>query len=212
MKRRSLLLSGLAALGGCASGVWSLPSYDDLPPDKSGVAIASVGGQWVPPNARFSVAFRPVASPGTVGEFYFLRNNIFAQSPVDIQNDPLFATVAVRRLPPGNYEISGASVSVGAPPVQSVYFDKRPFSFPFEIIAGKATYLGEFLGYPVVGKGVLGLGPTIGAVFTVRDRQARDLELLQKRGVDLHVESVVNAVMDKAQAANSIFVRLQDAK
>lgn len=209
MNRRNFLLSSLATLGGCATGVWNLPSYDDLEPEKSGVAIASVGGVWVP-NARFSVGFRPVESPTTVGEFFFLRNSTFRPLPVDIQNDPLYATVATCRLPPGKYEIYGASVMLYTG-MQTSYFDKRPFTFPFEILAGKATYLGEFLGYPVRGQGILGVEKTTGAYFTVRDQRVRDLELLRKRGIDIRENTVLSAVMTKVQSANSIFWRLEDA-
>jgi hypothetical protein len=209
MNRRTFLLLGLTPLCGCASGVWNLPSYDDLPPEKSGVAIASVGGQWSG-NARFSVGFRPVASPNTVGEFVFLRQSALMPIPIDIENDGLYATVAARRLAPGMYEIYGAMVMIyiGA---QVYYRDKRPFSFPFEIVPGKATYLGEFLGFPARGIDNLGVERTMGAFFTVRDRLSRDLVLLRKRGVEYSREVVISSVMTKAQSSNSIFRRLDDA-
>src|SRR5947207_1186170 len=150
MKRRTFLLSSLATLGGCASGVWKLPSYDDLPPEKSGVAIASVGGEW-PGNPRIWVSFRPIGSPDTFGELVLLPKTAFSGSPIDVQDGRLRATVATRRLLPGRYEIYGATVMeyMG---MQVYYSDKRPFSFPFEIEPGKATYLGEFLAYPVRGE------------------------------------------------------------
>ena len=208
MNRRAFLLSALTPLAGCASGVWNLPSHDDLPPEKSGVAIASIGGQW-PVNARFSVGFRPLASPNTVGEFVFLRGSAFARTPIDIERDGVYATVAARRLAPGTYEIYGASVMIyiGA---QVYYGDKRPFSFPFEIVPGKATYLGEFLGFPARGADRLGVDRTMGAFFTVQDRLSRDLDLLRKRGIEYSREIVISSVMTKAQTANSIFRRLDD--
>ncbi len=203
MNRRNFLLSSLVMLGGCG-GVWNLPSHDDLPPDKSGVVIASVGGAWTG-GPRYSVRFRPIASPTTVGELVF-RRSWFDLDPVDIQENSAYATVATRRLPPGMYEIYGAMVFYGTGLGQISYFDKRPFSFPFEIFPGKATYLGEFLGRPVRGE-----SDAVGTIFTVRDRRARDLALLRKRGIEFQENSVVSAVMNKNQSANSIFRRLDDA-
>lgn len=202
MDRRSFLLSSLATLGGCG-GVWNLPSYDDLPPDKSGVVIASVGGAWTG-GPRYSVSFRPVASPTTVGELIF-RRSWFDLDPVDIQEDSAYGTVATRRLAPGMYEIYGAMVFYGSGLGQLSYFDKRPFSFPFEILPGKATYLGEFIARPIRGK-----DNALGLIFTVRDRRVRDLALLRKRGIEFPENAVVSAVMNKNQSANSIFHRLDD--
>lgn len=203
MQRRKFLLICLLALGGCASGVWYLPSYDDLPPEKSGVVIASVGGEW-PMNARFSVGFRPIPATNTIGEFVFLRNSLFSRIPIDIQNGATYATVATHRLPPGKYEIYGATVMVGLGAAQLYYTDERPFSFPFEIQAGKATYLGEFLAHPVQS------GSNTRAVYTVKNMQSRDLELLRKRGLEFQPDTVINAVMDKKQSSNSIFRRMDD--
>ncbi|RZI41150.1 hypothetical protein EGT07_18845 [Herbaspirillum sp. HC18] len=95
--------------------------------------------------------------------------------------------------------------------LQTTYSDKRPFTYLFEILPGKATYLGEFLGYAARGDGALGVDKTIGAYFTVRDQRVRDLELLRKRGVEFSDGAVVSSVMTKAQSANSIFRRLDDA-
>ena len=203
MQRRKFLLLCVLALGGCASGVWYLPSYYDLPPEKSGVVIASVGGEW-PMNARFSVEFRPIPATNTIGEFVFLRNSIFSRIPIDIQHGSTYATVATHRLPPGKYEITGAMVMVGLGAAQLYYSDKRPFSFPFEIQAGKATYLGEFLARSVQSEG------NLRAIYTVQNKQSRDLEILRKRSLEFQPDNVINAVMDKNQSSNSIFVRLSD--
>jgi len=94
---------------------------------------------------------------------------------------------------------------------QISYYDKRPFSFPFEVHPNTATYLGEFLGYPLRGRDALGVEKTVGAYFTVRDQRARDLALLQKRGLSFPSENVRYDIMSKAQSANSIFRRVDDA-
>jgi hypothetical protein len=210
MKRVVLLLS-LVVLGSCSTGVWNLPSYENLDSDKSGIVFMSIGdgGQGLLPNARFSVDFRPVKEPNMVGSFFFRSDRTWGTS-VDIQDNKMRATLAARRLPPGTYEIYAAGVLEVVGSMSTRYGDRRPFSFKFEVLPGKAIYLGEFLGYPVIGKGVFGQSVAAGALYTVSDKKDRDLALLRKRGqgYEFPDTAVINSVMTKEQASNSIFRRL----
>lgn len=209
MRRRVFLLLTLIGLSACATGVWKIPSYDNLPADKSGVAFMSVGdgGLW-PINARFSVVFRPVGKQDVFGEFFFLpKRSWFSETRFDIQDGRKGAMVVGHRLPPGKYELYGASV-MEFTGMQVTYSDQRPFSFQFEVLPGKATYLGEFLGYPLFKKGMFGQDIRAGVCYTVRDELPRDVELLRKHGFDFPADAVINSVMNKDQASDSIFSRV----
>lgn len=88
--------------------------------------------------------------------------------------------VFVRALPPGRYEIfdfgfSGTIVVAGVE-----WSSATPFSIPFTINPGEATYIGNFARAPSSGTG---LAPTLGAVgyFVVSDQAARDLPIARTK-------------------------------
>jgi hypothetical protein len=87
--------------------------------------------------------------------------------------------VFVRRLPPGNYEVHGFRFA-GTRQFRS----RRPFSIPFTIRPGQATYIGNFARAPSLGTP---LQRTLGAVgfFVISDRSERDVALARGRFPEL---------------------------
>lgn len=100
--------------------------------------------------------------------------------------------VIVRCLPPGEYVLGSFSFS-GFLPGIAIYTwsPDKPFSFPFHIRAGEATYIGSYMRAPSLGTS---LQPTLGAAgfFVVADRATRDLPIAkQKRLADMKIASEV---------------------
>jgi hypothetical protein len=88
--------------------------------------------------------------------------------------------VVVQSLPPGRYEIhdfgfSGTLIVAGVE-----WSSATPFSIPFTINAGEATYIGNFARAPSLGTS---LEPQLGAVgyFVVSDQSDRDLAIARAR-------------------------------
>ncbi len=92
--------------------------------------------------------------------------------------------VFVRSLPPGRYEIydfgfSGTIIVAGVE-----WSSATPFSIPFTINPGEATYIGNFARAPSLGTR---LEPQLGAVgyFVISDQSERDLAIARARDVAL---------------------------
>ena len=88
--------------------------------------------------------------------------------------------VVVTRLPPGNYEVHSFGFA-GSTALGSVHWSpSKPFSLPFTIRPGEATYIGSFMRSPSLGTS---LQPKLGAAgfFVVADRSDRDLPIARTR-------------------------------
>lgn len=99
--------------------------------------------------------------------------------------------VVVRRLPPGSYEVNDFSVA-GSNLAGTTYFwsPSKPFSLPFKIRAGEATYIGSFMRSPSLGTP---LQPVLGAAgfFLVANRSNRDLPIAKGNipaGINIETE------------------------
>jgi hypothetical protein len=205
--RRLFILFLLAnTITGCATGVWNLPSYDDLPADKVGVVFASlsVAEGW-PAGARFEIGFRPVDTPNRVGRLYFLR----AKSEPDFYDDQFGGAVRATRLPPGIYEIHSAGVLMGGGQLQYQIYNKNPFSYRFNVEAGKATYLGSFTAIPHSVARALGglMRIPSGLTVIVDDQLPRDAKFLQKHGHTFSNENITYSILSKKDSAGSVFER-----
>lgn len=89
--------------------------------------------------------------------------------------------VVVRRLPPGSYEVNNYYFSGFLPGVATYRWSPaRPFSLPFRVRSGEATYIGSFMRSPSLGTS---LQPVLGAAgfFVVADRSERDLPIAAGR-------------------------------
>lgn len=89
--------------------------------------------------------------------------------------------VVIRCLPPGQYEVGSFSFSGFVPGIGGYNWSPaKPFSLPFNIKSGQATYIGSFMRAPSLGTS---LQPTLGAAgfFVVTDRSERDLPIATGR-------------------------------
>lgn len=85
--------------------------------------------------------------------------------------------VVVRCLPPGRYEVGSFKFGGFVPGVAAfTYSAGKPFSLPFTVRSGEATYIGSFIRAPSLGTP---LGKTLGAkgYFVIADRASRDLPI-----------------------------------
>jgi hypothetical protein len=146
----------------------------------SGVVFGSIGRGS---NYEFSaqtIFFRRSGSTAT-GSFTYARN-VTVTVPVDIEEGEKKATLFVARLPPGRYELSDVHFFVNYGQMGSQNFRAEgPIVVPFEVVEGRAIYLGEFLSYPVLGKNLFGAPVFRDGYFVVTNEILRDLALLTKR-------------------------------
>jgi hypothetical protein len=89
--------------------------------------------------------------------------------------------VVIRRLPPGRYEVH--SFFFGGPNLAGTTYSwspAKPFSLPFDVKSGEATYIGSFMRSPSLGTP---LQAALGAAgfFVVADRSERDLPIAKRR-------------------------------
>lgn len=110
----------------------------------------------------------------------FPRYKLFAR--FNTMENPDFAgeetgQINVRRLPPGHYEVSDFSFAGSIPSVVIyTYSTGIPFSIPFDVRSGEATYIGTFMRLPSL---KTSLQPILGAAgfFVIADRSERDLPI-----------------------------------
>lgn len=89
--------------------------------------------------------------------------------------------VVIRCLPPGEYEVGSFSFSGSVPGIGGyTWSPAEPFSLPFSIRSGEATYIGSFMRAPSLGTS---LQPVLGAAgfFVIADRSERDLPIATGR-------------------------------
>jgi hypothetical protein len=132
------------------------------------------------------IVFKKSGSVET-GSFTYVRSPTITV-PVDIEEGEKKATLFAVRLPPGRYELFDVFFALG----NKSFGAERPFVIPFEVAEGRATYLGEFLSFSVLGKNFIGAVVYDGAYFVVSDQLQRDQTLLIKRYPEIRTLSVDN--------------------
>jgi hypothetical protein len=89
--------------------------------------------------------------------------------------------VIVRRLPPGSYNVDSFFFGGFVPGVGGYSWSSaKPFSLPFTIRSGEATYIGSFMRAPSLGTP---LESQLGAAgfFVIADRSERDLPIAKTK-------------------------------
>jgi hypothetical protein len=99
--------------------------------------------------------------------------------------------VQVRHLAPGQYEIFNIREVYNNGLLQIDYNLKQDISIPFEIKAGRVTYLGEFKAIGLAGKNLFGTTVTAGIKYLVTDQSTRDLPIASQRGASGDVDVAV---------------------
>ena len=111
-----------------------------------------------------------------------------------IEEGDFSGEVAVRALPPGDYELVGYTISE----TQRSISPSKPFSIPFRIRPGVPTYVGHYRWTFMMGKNMWGQDMVQGARMSVASRMARDMEKAAAlRGIPRSADSAVPAIKEQ---------------
>lgn len=116
------------------------------------------------------------------------------QFPKDIVDENTEGALFFYQLPAGEYEFHNYEIILAGGYSTSTWTAKEPYSIPFEIQAGKVSYLGEIKSRGLKGKNLLGMSVSAGIVFNILDNEARDTGMLRQKYPDYNWDSVVNSV------------------
>lgn len=103
----------------------------------------------------------------------------------DVDEKDKTGVVKVERLAAGLYELVTFEVTSGGYPGERRYGPPKPFSIPFTIKPGEATYLGEFMGVSGKRSSFIGIGIHSDPYFVVSDQQDRDMRIARRRHDDI---------------------------
>ena len=202
---------GLLLLVGCTTS-----GSTSGPPGAGAFDIGPLSGKYTGNDAGYLVV-TIAAQTGTLYDDYFLylrkkdrsakgeiwwgQENPFDRRKLDIEDDKEEGIVDVRRLPPGDYEIFNVQAHINAGTRQIRWESKSDFSIPFEITAGRATYIGEMMVVGLKGdKGFLGLRSPEGAVFVLTDKSTRDIPIAKAK--EPRIGEVAIKLVDPNSLAN----------
>lgn len=154
-----------------------------------GAIVYSLGSVDIAMN--FELGYRRTATPDgeevadNAGRMVCKCVGLFSPRPKDLDYRGREAgRVFVKSLPPGRYEIYDFGFR-GTLIVASVeWSSERPFSIPFTVNPGEATYIGNIARAPSLGTS---LEPQLGAVgyFVISDQSERDLAIARVKAPEL---------------------------
>jgi hypothetical protein len=195
--RAAVLALLLVALGSPASAL--------TPPDYTGadggwvVFSLTIGGLWLPTDVtvmfhrldarrRWIVGWLPSGVLGhndLTGPIDRATSLAVPDAPPSVRSIQYFTSVYAIRLPPGKYAITFVQVKAyEAPITYSARWDKD--EIPFEVTAGRATYVGGLGFVPVVlGKNVFGQMSQSGWRRLLLDEADRDLAIARQKSPGL---------------------------
>ena len=200
-RRDFLPVVALVALVGCASGPLEpehLPGQELEP--GSGLLVGSFARD---PSEHEYYSQRFYYESKTTRERFEIHSqwgfDIFGgQAKDDFKVGDSHGIVFAHELPGGAYHYTNFSIyDAGGGFYQQYWRSKEPYSIPFEIVPGKVNYAGEIRLVPRVGKNIFGITIPAGGTWEIRDRRARDIELLRARFPDLNWDSVHIVVPDR---------------
>lgn len=137
------------------------------------------------------VAFKYDSRPRFASPLPFAKN-LFSDKP-DFFDAGDLAVVFAYQLPAGEYELYDVQFFINRGEFSTTYRSTQPFSIPFKVSAGAATYLGEFLARSAMGRNIIGLPAVSHGSFVMRNRSERDLASLKRKGVPLPEGQVIDA-------------------
>lgn len=158
---------GVVLLSGCAARLEAYQGAD------AGVAFATIAAKSGTEYSSYRLLFRSRAEKAE-GEFVWLQNNWFSSDKPDFSDATKTGEVLPVKLAPGEYELYSVSTFQNGYPATMTWSPREPFSIPFTVRTGQATYLGEFLAIATFGENVFGATVRGGPIFVVSDQRARD--------------------------------------
>jgi hypothetical protein len=177
-------------------------------PAQTGVVVGSFGvkigvGQTV--SGHQQLLLRRLKSTGEDITVSFQAN--LDDFPPDFRDKDSQATIFALRLPEGWYEIYNFRLlRPGIYGSSTTFAARSDFNFLFQVTAGKATYVGEYLSVPVQLRNIFGPVPIPGPTFEVDDKRARDLAFAKTKWPDFDFGQVIDFIPDVAAIKNPLFV------
>ncbi len=111
--------------------------------------------------------------------------------------------VQIQHLQPGDYEVYTLAFNGSIVAASLHWYPTKPFSIPFTIKSGQATYIGNFARAPSLGTPLAAQLDAAG-YFVVSDKRERDLEIARKKLPDLGPVAV--SVTDVSQFGTPILM------
>lgn len=171
---------------GCASTQGVKNIAPEIPKDYSGpdagYLIVSLGASPKTHYTTYTLFFRPKHENMSGNVYYRQEGNIFfPRSERDFDDPNGNGIVYVHRMPAGEYTVVNFRIWQNSGRVQRHFYPKEPFSIPFVIEPGVATYIGEFLADGITGKNFIGMNVPAGAIFKIANKQDRDIPVAKKK-------------------------------
>lgn len=116
----------------------------------------------------------------------YRRDNLLRATHRDFQNSNSSGFVAVRQLPPGEYEVYAFHAFNPEQINFSGYQSSRTFSVPFTVRSGEATYLGDFIAQSLTQSNAAGISLKQGIGLSVLDNSTRDIPLAEAKAPGFH--------------------------
>jgi hypothetical protein len=184
LARRLALALGLLTLASCAvqqQGALVDRKLAEADPAKLGVVVGSFGIKMTGREGGSQVLLlRRLESRGEDVTVLFQAN--MDDFPPDVRDNRSQATIFALKLPEGWYEIYNFRQTRPGVYGSSTTFSARgDFSFLFQIEAGKASYVGEYLSVPTNARNIFGTIQIPSPYFEVGDQRARDFAFAQAK-------------------------------
>jgi hypothetical protein len=207
------LVSVVVCLGGCAATgeVKLTPALKPGEGEPVGWLAASLGARGVEfaPLDHNAIHFEPVAARGSGQlQLYVVGTSEEYPPEIDVVVDSrYFLHTYLVPLRPGEYSVTKGKMASDNGTVARQAESKRDPAIVFTIEPNTVTYLGSYVAEVFGGENLFGMRVPAGGYFVVTDEQARDIDLLKKKGEwPAAAVGVVTAVPDWVRD-DSMFVR-----
>jgi hypothetical protein len=205
--RRIVTLVALTMLAACAvqqPGAMVDRKLTETDPAKMGVVVGSFGKRVADKDFAYqNLLIRRLPSSKEDVTVTFQGN--LDDYPPDFNDGTTHATIFALRLPEGWYEICNFRLTQAGGYATVTYFARGDFNFPFQVEAGKAVYVGEYLARVIQGRNFLGIPVTSGAYFEIDDKRARDLEFAKTKWPDVDYSNPKDFIPDVAALKHPLF-------
>lgn len=179
-------------------------------PETMGVVVMSIGAlREDRPFEVYGLDLRSIPSKEEI--FVPFNARQVGGTAIDFRDATTDAAVFAFKVPEGRYEIYNYFVKSGGMRIKTSIRLRHEISIPFDVKAGAVSYVGEFVGVPVYRRAGSSV-ETAGAIWVVKDQEARDIPRARQKLADAAFERVTSAVPDVAVIRSPNFVRNMPAQ
>jgi hypothetical protein len=200
-----VLLTLALLLNACAS---NLSRQSATPTADSGAVVLSFGTARPVDGGSHTLRIRKIDRSASTIAMY--RDLDYTNSEVKFSEGSAKGNVQVMHLPEGEYEIFNAEVFFNGYPTTVTQKSDVDFSIRFSVKRGQVSYLGRYLANPITRMTWWGREATVGAYFTVLDRQERDLSLLRSSAAPGVSGAATNFVSSVPTVSTALVRRLPE--